>query len=244
MKPDLPQLEQVLRVNNAEEFIAAVDEILHSDAYYQDVPLWVFRNNTELLVTAIAYAAGRGVTTALKLSANYYEKQAAASPASLRATALLDAEDIRQWARANGYQVGGRGRIPQKVSAAYAAVQRVGGSPTMKPDVLQPEQVLRVSGAEGFITDVDGVFAADSEWKSAINFSMSMRGFYDNAEVLGVALAYASARGIAVNLALYAEEVRQWAQANGYEVGERDRIPAEALAAYEAAQQADASRPA
>jgi hypothetical protein len=63
----------------------------------------------------------------------------------------------------------------------------------MKSELSQLEQVLRANNAGKFITTVTGILDSKADY-----LLLSLRAFYNEPELLYTALAYASARGVAV----------------------------------------------
>ena len=95
-------------------------------------------------LTGTDIRAGKGETVTFSLDGTTYEIDLTTKNATALRTALLpyidagrtvngarrrttrtkvaaDTRTVKEWARANGYQVGGRGRVPNEILAAFEA---------------------------------------------------------------------------------------------------------------------------
>jgi hypothetical protein len=152
------------------------------------------------------------------------------SPSRVTASAESreDREELREWARSHGYEVGGRGRIGASVRAAYAeskAADASANNGAVEADLVtataSPEPVAKVA--------------------KAVKKSTRRRTAKKVAEAPAEAPAKASRTGkrpakrAATAGPSPISNIRTWAQENGFTIGNRGRIPATVRQAYEAA---------
>lgn len=109
---------------------------------------------------------------------------------------------VRRWAADQGYQLGAVGRIPARIVEAYERRHQAPASTTERP------------GAAGQALVQEITFTAAAP------------------EIVFTAAGSAQAGGRPVDPLAYSSEVRQWAKANGRQVGETGRLAGDVIDAY------------
>jgi hypothetical protein len=161
-----------------------------------------------------------------------------ASRPSARPAPNGDREAVRAWARSNGYEVGARGRISSAIKEAYAAAESA-QSPTPaaapEPEVVEIVEVVEVVEAVEPAAEVEVEAPPTRRTRSG---PATKKAAPAKATSRGPRGRKASAKKAAASkdpaTPGATNDIRSWAHANGFQVGERGRIPAHVREAYEA----------
>jgi hypothetical protein len=155
-------------------------------------------------------------------------RPSAPSRAAVSAESREDREALRDWARSNGYDVGGRGRIGASVRSAYAAAKTAASEAAVVAEpVIEPAAPSEPVGKVAKAT------------KKSTRRRTSAKKTVSEAVVETPAKAARTGKRPAKRAATAGpspiSNIRTWAQENGFTIGNRGRIPATVRQAYEAA---------
>ena len=136
---------------------------------------------------------------------------------------------LREWARANGFDIGLRGRISATIRDAYAAAAFADAAiepaaPAVIAAATKPRSSKTAQAAKKP--------ASSAKKRAGRKAATNLAG---GAKTKAVHAGKRPARKAATSLPAATGNVRSWAHANGYQIGDRGRIPVDVREAYEAA---------